>query len=355
MAEYMDVPKPAGRSVSISEERNFVMPSLPDNNGYESESDVGDRKQSGTSFLLPAVNLARRLSMRISGNRDLSLVRRRKRRAVRNENKGFNNGRRKSRSSIAQMSLDMERGLIILKEETPNPIMNILHLGMRRIRILLGLQYTGVPVDAPVEPETISLQTLEPAHRYRPSGIKHLCQETGFSESELKRLYRGFKNECPTGVVDEENFHNIYTHLFPWGEESYHPYICSYSHYLFSTLDQGDRGIITFEDFVLALSLLYHGTEEEKIEWTFKLYDLNGDGLLQKDELLDVAIAVLELMGKSENSDSIPDGLVSKIGDIFEDMDVNSDGAVSLDEFTTYCKAEGIVPCLNAVISGFKI
>jgi hypothetical protein len=20
-------------------------------------------------------------------------------------------------------------------------------------------------------------------------------------------------------VVDEENFHNIYTHLFPWGEE----------------------------------------------------------------------------------------------------------------------------------------
>lgn len=26
------------------------------------------------------------------------------------------------------------------------------------------------------------------------------------------------------GVVDEENFHNIYTHLFPWGEEALYQY-----------------------------------------------------------------------------------------------------------------------------------
>ena len=26
------------------------------------------------------------------------------------------------------------------------------------------------------------------------------------------------------GVVDEENFHNIYTHLFPWGEEAIYQY-----------------------------------------------------------------------------------------------------------------------------------
>ena len=35
----------------------------------DSESEANERKESSSSFLLPAVNLARRLSMRISGNR----------------------------------------------------------------------------------------------------------------------------------------------------------------------------------------------------------------------------------------------------------------------------------------------
>ena len=43
-----------------------------------------------------------------------------------------------------------------------------------------------------------------------------------FSSAEMKRLYRGFKTECPTGVLTEESFHNIYTSFFPWGEEPYH-------------------------------------------------------------------------------------------------------------------------------------
>ena len=43
-----------------------------------------------------------------------------------------------------------------------------------------------------------------------------------FTAGELKLLYRGFKTECPTGILTEESFHNIYTSFFPWGEEPYH-------------------------------------------------------------------------------------------------------------------------------------
>ncbi|PZC86783.1 hypothetical protein B5X24_HaOG201642 [Helicoverpa armigera] len=53
--------------------------------------------------------------------------------------------------------------------------------------------------------------------RYRPDSIAALRRATRFTEPELKRLYRGFKAECPTGVVKEETFKLIYSQFFPQG------------------------------------------------------------------------------------------------------------------------------------------
>ncbi|KAK6621562.1 Kv channel-interacting protein 4 [Polyplax serrata] len=53
--------------------------------------------------------------------------------------------------------------------------------------------------------------------RYRPDSLKALCRATKFTESEIKRIYRGFKAECPTGVVREETFKGIYSQFFPQG------------------------------------------------------------------------------------------------------------------------------------------
>ena len=33
----------------------------------------------------------------------------------------------------------------------------------------------------------------------------------------MKRIYRGFKTECPTGLITEEAFHGIYSRFFPQG------------------------------------------------------------------------------------------------------------------------------------------
>ena len=42
-----------------------------------------------------------------------------------------------------------------------------------------------------------------------------------FNQSEMKRLYRIFKSECPSGLITEEVFHNIFSKFFPLGAESY--------------------------------------------------------------------------------------------------------------------------------------
>jgi Ca2+-binding EF-hand superfamily protein len=38
-----------------------------------------------------------------------------------------------------------------------------------------------------------------------------------------------------------------------------------------------------FQDMLISLSTLLHGTQYEKLQWTFRLYDLNGDGVITKE------------------------------------------------------------------------
>ena len=48
---------------------------------------------------------------------------------------------------------------------------------------------------------------------------------------------------------------------------------------------------------LVSLSTLLHGTLQEKLVWTFRVYDLNGDGVITRNEMGNVVVAVYELMG----------------------------------------------------------
>lgn len=49
---------------------------------------------------------------------------------------------------------------------------------------------------------------------------------------------------------------------------------------------------------LMTLSTLLRGSIYEKLRWTFKLYDLNGDGCITRSELSQIVLAIHELMGK---------------------------------------------------------
>lgn len=42
--------------------------------------------------------------------------------------------------------------------------------------------------------------------------------------------------------------------------------------------------------------MLINGTQEEKLEWTFHLYDLDGDGVISREEMEDVVISVSRIL-----------------------------------------------------------
>ena len=54
---------------------------------------------------------------------------------------------------------------------------------------------------------------------------------------------------------------------------------------LFAVFDRDGSGSIDFQEFVTGLSLIYHGTVEEKKRFLFDMYDLDGNGEISKDEL----------------------------------------------------------------------
>nr|XP_033783012.1 Kv channel-interacting protein 1 isoform X1 [Geotrypetes seraphini] len=169
---------------------------------------------------------------------------------------------------------------------------------------------------------------------YRPEGLEPLEAQTNFTKRELQVLYRGFKNECPSGVVNEDTFKQIYSQFFPHGDAS------MYAHYLFNAFDTAQTGSVKFEDFVMALSILLRGTVHEKLRWTFNLYDINKDGYINKEEMMDIVKAIYDMMGKYTYPVLKEDTPRQHVDIFFQKMDKNKDGVVTLDEFMESCQED---------------
>lgn len=54
-----------------------------------------------------------------------------------------------------------------------------------------------------------------------------------------------------------------------------------------------------FKDFLGILSKVSRGSVQEKLQWVFGLYDLNGDGLISKAEMVDVVTSIYEMLGRA--------------------------------------------------------
>lgn len=50
---------------------------------------------------------------------------------------------------------------------------------------------------------------------------------------------------------------------------------------------------------MVALSMLSRGSLEEKLQWAFSLYDIDGDGMVTRDEFTQIVTAIYDMMGQS--------------------------------------------------------
>lgn len=146
--------------------------------------------------------------------------------------------------------------------------------------------------------------------------IRLLLQNTKLDRKEINDLHANFLQTCPTGRMTKKDFLRFFKEVHP--AQNKREKADKFCDYVFNVIDRKKKGYISFEDFVLCLSLTSHGDFREKCEFAFKLYDLDRDGKLNKKEMTKVLTALYDLSGienrKGENAPAKKvDEIVKKI------------------------------------------
>ncbi|EPY83327.1 neuronal calcium sensor 1-like protein [Camelus ferus] len=176
------------------------------------------------------------------------------------------------------------------------------------------------------------------------------------------RRYKGFIKDCPSGQLDAAGFQKIYKQFFPFGDPT------KFATFVFNVFDENKDGRIEFSEFIQALSVTSRGTLDEKLRWAFKLYDLDNDGYITRNEMLDIVDAIYQMVvvgvgrgvdGRGGpplepaqgNTVELPEEENTpekRVDRIFAMMDKNADGKLTLQEFQEGSKADpSIVQALS--------
>ncbi|KAF7286212.1 hypothetical protein GWI33_006900 [Rhynchophorus ferrugineus] len=154
---------------------------------------------------------------------------------------------------------------------------------------------------------------------------------------EIFIMMKWIMMECPEGVVHEDSFKEIYSKFFPHGNATL------YAHYVFKAFDVNCNGAISFRDLLITLSTLLRGSVYERLRWTFKLYDINGDGCISRGELSEIVIAVHELMGRRAHQVEEDRKAREQIDRVFRKLDLNQDGVITIEEFMESCLKDEVI------------
>jgi hypothetical protein len=76
----------------------------------------------------------------------------------------------------------------------------------------------------------------------------------------------------------------------------------AFAGHVFKRFDTKKNGYIEITEFIIALSVTKNGTAEEKLHWEFGFYDIDGDGFITRDEMLQIVDATYKMVSPLPNN-----------------------------------------------------
>ena len=177
--------------------------------------------------------------------------------------------------------------------------------------------------------------------------------------------------DCPSGQLDKTEFSRIYKQFFPFGDPG------EFADYVFNVFDENKNGHIDFKEFICALSVTSRGRLDEKLKCerlysglhyhttdlsftvgAFQLYDIDGDGFITYDEMLQIVQSIYKMTGqmvKLPPDEDTPEkvgqlrsftlvaeliSFVQRVDKIFKNMDRDKDAKLTYDEFVEGSKQD---------------
>uniref|UniRef100_A0A674AHD2 Guanylyl cyclase-activating protein 2-like n=1 Tax=Salmo trutta TaxID=8032 RepID=A0A674AHD2_SALTR len=166
-------------------------------------------------------------------------------------------------------------------------------------------------------------------------GQNQQAQSTSEEELEvstIQDLYRRFINECPSG--------SLYLHEFKrmFGVQNNNSPESQYMEGIFSAFDMNGDNTMDFIEYVAALNLVLRGRLEDKLKWSFKVFDNDDNGRLDRHELrIIIRVRVWAEVDEAGQIHLTPEEVCDHI---FQKIDENGDGQLTLEEFVEGAKRD---------------
>ncbi|KAL1512799.1 hypothetical protein ABEB36_002327 [Hypothenemus hampei] len=150
---------------------------------------------------------------------------------------------------------------------------------------------------------------------------------TGIDQANLDRLEQLFRQTVGNGKeIRRDDFQKIVISKNPFFTER-----------VFQIFDKDNSGSISLQEFLDAMHQFAGQSPDDKIRFLFKVYDIDGDGLIQHKELQHVMRACMEENGMQFSEEQIEDLTMA----MFEDADSNNRGTITYEALKSQLEKHG--------------
>ena len=172
--------------------------------------------------------------------------------------------------------------------------------------------------------------------------------------SDNQKLQYKKQQQYPDGRISKKEFRSMMGMCYPSTN------IAKLENHIFRMYDEDGDGVIDFKEFMMVLYIMSAGTPEENLGQIFRIFDKDNDGSITEKEMVKLVkdlVGVFEMGSGEEGNEDAKE--VQKLfrGNskknvalmAFKEMDKDSDGRVTKEEFISACYKDKSVSNLFAL------
>ncbi|XP_017285286.1 guanylyl cyclase-activating protein 2 [Kryptolebias marmoratus] len=157
-------------------------------------------------------------------------------------------------------------------------------------------------------------------------GQVQINSDKEMTPQNIQGLYRKFTSECPSGNLHLHEFKKFFGVNSKSREEE-----LVFAEIVFRSFDTNKDGKLDFIEFVAAVNLIFRGKLVDKLKWSFKVYDRDGNGTLTRQEVRHIVNIITKI--KRQDDSNVAENIEDICDRIFEMVDKNKDSEICLEEF----------------------